>query len=927
MGNKQLGLINQRLGLKIPKSQFRTFLQERCTICIQAKSKQKPIKQLTANPPRVALSTMDCWNADLIGPFSTEVNGQRVSLRSYNGYNYALVIVDEWSRYVMVILLKKKSEASQAVIDAITLKTNLIGKRLKRFHGDGEFDTDLLGTYFRQEGIEHTITVPNTLTKNPIAERYNGKLETLARSLMLHSNAPEEMWTDALLYSAHLMNYTPQVSVHGAIPGERFEGRHLPRMDLTKFHTFGCNAFVVKDKHQPKKLSSQTDPGIYVGYDRVHHADRILMLKTLKIVSRRSVQYQEDSYSHLAEVKNLIIQQAVNKTYEGPDKLWAVSRIDEEKLIKDVLMVRVHWKGFRDPTWEPRAEIEKTCPDLIKELDDMKQRMLVNASVMLQRMIQVAEYKVPNNYNEAMVHPDSDKWQIAIEEELSSIFRSGTGTPTWPVAGNTPLGTQWVFTVKRNDKNEIVRWKARLVVLGNHQKEGINYDETFSPTVHMKSIKLMLLLAAHYDLEIKQLDYVTAFLNASLKEDIYIRIPQGYHRHHIAPGMVLKLNKALYGLKQAPREWYKLLAKTLNKLGYHASPMDEGLFMKKVGNKRIWLTLYVDDTLVFYSKELEVIWETDKAIIQKNFDIKDMGDADWILNMRITRDRPNHIIRLSQESYIDLVLQHHDMDNCNGSTPTPFLFHELNIPPENVDFKQLDDQMATQYRKIIGSLLYAANITRIDICYIIGILARHVNKPFDYHMNAAKKVLRYLKGHKEKHMVFSRDSTNGLNDQFKILIYADSSFADDKSDRHSTSGWVSLISGCPIAWQSKKQSTVALSTTEAELYGLCEGAKEALFMRQWFKHYVGRHPIIELKGDNQGSLYIADHPTSHNRTKHIDIQTYFIREHIKKREITLTYVPTQEQLADILTKPTQRIVFGRLLNKLLHGEHNVGVMT
>jgi len=872
------------------------------------------------------MNTMDCWNADLIGPFSTEVNGQRLHIQSYSGYNYALVLVDEWSRYVMVIPLAKKSEASQAVIDMITLKTNLLGKRLKRFHSDGEFNTELLGKYFRQEGIEHTITVPNTLTKNPIVERYNQSLEVLARALMLGCNGPEEMWVDALLYATHLMNYTPQISVDGHIPGERFEGKHLPKFDLSKFHTFGCNAHVLKDKDTPKKLSSQTDPGIYVGYDRIHHADRILMLKTLKVVYRRSVVFQEESYSHLEEVKNQIIQEATNKTLDEPDKLWEVSRIEDEKIIKGVLMVRVYWKGYRDPTWEPRIEMEKSCPELIQELDNTKQRMLVNAVMVLKQMIQVAEYKIPNNYNEALAHPDSDKWIMAIAEERDSIFKQGTATPTYPVAGNTPLGTQWVFTVKRNEKNEIIRWKARLVVLGNHQKEGINYEETFSPTVHMKSMKLMLLLAAQYDLEIKQLDYVTAFLNAKLAEDIYIRVPQGYDRAGIAPGMVLKLNKALYGLKQAPREWYQLLAKTLNRLGYIASPMDEGLFMKKVGNRRVWLTLYVDDTLAFFHKSLESVWEKDKAEITKLFNIKDMGDADWILNMRITRDRARGVIRLSQEGYIDLILQQFDVDQTPATNSTPFLFKELNVAPEGIDCVELNHDDTTLYRKILGSLLYAANVTRVDISYIIGVLARHVNKPFNYHMDAAKKVLRYLRSHKGKCMEFRRNPLNGQHDQFKIFIYADSSFADDKSDRHSTSGWVSMINECPIAWQSKKQSTVALSTTESELYGLCEGAKEALFLRQWFKYYVGRHPLVELRGDNQGSLFIADHPTSHGRTKHIDIQHFFIREYIKKKEITLTYVKTQDQLADILTKSTRKLVFGRLLNKLLHGDNTETVV-
>jgi hypothetical protein len=131
------------------------------------------------------------------------------------------------------------------------------------------------------------------------------------------------------------------------------------------------------------------------------------------------------------------------------------------------------------------------------------------------------------------------------------------------------------------------------------------------------------------------------------------------------------------------------------------------------------------------------------------------------------------------------------------------------------------------------------------------------------------------------------------------------------------SGWISTFNGRPISWQSKKQSTVATSTAESELYGLCEGVKEGLFLRHWFEFYTGLIPTVEIMGDNQGSLFIADHTTSHNRTKHIDIQHFFIREHVKNKEIILTYVQTQDMLADILTKATKKIIFQRLINQLM----------
>ncbi len=167
-----------------------------------------------------------------------------------------------------------------------------------------------------------------------------------------------------------------------------------------------------------------------------------------------------------------------------------------------------------------------------------------------------------------------------------------------------------------------------------------------------------------------------------------------------------------------------------------------------------------------------------------------------------------------------------------------------------------------------------------------------------------------------------KDNNNNkfnVNPKYTINIFTDASFGDDKIDRKSTCGWISTLNKNNIlAWQSKKQSTVALSTTEAELYSLCEAVKEGLFMKQWFEFYVGIIPKIVISGDNQGSLYIGDHSTSHGRTKHIDIQTFFIREHVNKKEVILEYVNTKDQLADILTKCTKKIVFTRLINQLIY---------
>jgi hypothetical protein len=427
----------------------------------------------------------------------------------------------------------------------------------------------------------------------------------------------------------------------------------------------------------------------------------------------------------------------------------------------------------------------------------------------------------------------------------------------------------------------------------------------------MKSLKYMLALAAHNDWEIRQIDFDTAFLNATLKEDIYVQIPEGY-RGQFPPGSVLKLNRALYGLKQAPREWWLELDAFLNTLDYQASQLDPCLYTKVVNGKRIYLAVYVDDTMAFFDKALEATWLEDKAKIAAKYKIKDLGECEWILNMAVKRDRVNRTITLSQQTYVEDLLQTFGMDQCKPAS-TPFKYEDLTVLPDGCEPHVLNEEEHEEYRSIVGSLLYAANWTRLDLSYVVGVLARFVAKPYNYHLEAAKHVLRYLNGTKDKHLTFGTST-----DADKLIIYSDSNWAGDRVDRKSTGGHVSVFHGHPIVWQSKKQKTIALSSAEAEYYALGEAVREALFIRQWYKVYTGRTLAVHIKEDNQGAIYMSDHPTNHSRTKHIDIQHFFIREHAKNKDVEITYIPTTDQLADILTKATSKATFLSLRDRLMN---------
>lgn len=246
----------------------RTFHISQCDACTLAKSKSKGIRKLTAHPLRAATSSMDCWNADLIGPFATYEGTERFKLHSLLGYQYILNIVDEYSRYVMAIPLRHKSDAPQQLINQIKLQQNKTGKVLKRLHSDGgsEFLERTLRSFLEDQGTEITNTIPGTSIHNGIVERMNEELETTSRCLLKHSGAPEELWCPAMQYSALLYNITAHGSIDDDVPYLRMYS--LKELDFNIKHilTFGCDMNIQKRKDVIGKFDDRVQPGIFVGY-------------------------------------------------------------------------------------------------------------------------------------------------------------------------------------------------------------------------------------------------------------------------------------------------------------------------------------------------------------------------------------------------------------------------------------------------------------------------------------------------------------------------------------------------------------------------------------------------------------------------------------------------------------------------------------
>ena len=298
-------------------------------------------------------------------------------------------------------------------------------------------------------------------------------------------------------------------------------------------------------------------------------------------------------------------------------------------------------------------------------------------------------------------------------------------------------------------------FKARLVAKGYTQKEGIDYEETFSPVAMLKSIRILLAVAASLDYEIWQMDVKTAFLNGNLNEDIYMQQPKGFKakgKEH----MVCKLQRSIYGLKQASRSWNIRFDQAITSFVFEKSPDEPCVYKRIQAQKVVFLVLYVDDILLI-GNDKQVLSGV-KDWLHKQFDMKDLGEANYILGIKLIRDRKNKLLALSQASYIDKILVRFNMENSKrGSLP---FRHGIHLSKEQSPKtpEQKERMSRIPYASAVGSLMYAMLCTRPDICYAVGVVSRYQSDPGEEHWIAVKHILKYLRRTRDYMLVYSSGS-------------------------------------------------------------------------------------------------------------------------------------------------------------------------
>jgi hypothetical protein len=418
----------------------------------------------------------------------------------------------------------------------------------------------------------------------------------------------------------------------------------------------------------------------------------------------------------------------------------------------------------------------------------------------------------------------------------------------------------------------------------------------------MKSFRLLCAVAASLGLLVDQLDFTQAFVSADIDRDVYMEHPEGFPG---SPGTVLKLVKSLYGLAQSPRNFQLTLVASLLDFGLVQTKADVCFFRHPT--LLLFVVCVVDDLAVAY-KDTQLV---DQLVVHlsRRFDVNNLGQVSKYNGIQVVFGLDG--IYLSQQAYVEEILERFNMTDAKAAATPAAVNCPLTKQQSPQSPAEVEEMASVPYMSAVGSLLYAALGTRLDIAYAVNVVAQFSVNPGPAHWTAVKRILRYLVGTANFSLFFPYGSL------LAVVAHSDSDWGTDVDSRRSRTGYVVTVAGGAVVWQSKIQKSVALSSCEAELYALAEASKELMWLMGLLQELQLQCEPPTLWVDNQGAIALAKNPVAHQRSKHIHIRWFFIRDYLNSGQLIAEYVKTSDNDADFLTKATVHEIHQRHTCKFL----------
>ncbi|CAB1110066.1 unnamed protein product [Ectocarpus sp. CCAP 1310/34] len=879
-----------------------------CEVCAVGNSKKS--SHPPANRPRagtrLALLHVDTWSH---------------SVKSLGGHKGAVMFTCDNTRMRFGFPIKSKDAAAEALETVVKEEADPEGLCITTLHcdGGGEFK-GRFAALAASLGIKIETNAPYMPQGNAVAERGFGTVAAITRRLLLGApHLPESLWAEAFQYAIYILNRTPTDVLGGKAPLEVWENK--PLGSLHHIREFGSVCFKhVEAGDRPNKLAARAEKMFLVGVNPKSRSWRLWSPRDkFKITNSAEVSIREKAPRDVVPPKAghdplpetpMIYHPGPEESDDDVDSV--VEPQDEQKDNEPEPTPQAQEPGPRRSTRNPKPTERLNLFTFATEeeaFEQVERSLLTGSSLGNNGTGNPGEvgYRAPDpsSYDEAIRGQDALDWQESMRNENQSLVDLDVYDWVEPPtsAQDQPIPSRYLY--KRKYKNgELARLKSRVVVQGFHQAD--TGEDKAAPVASMESVHLLIAIAAKNGFGLKQADIKTAFLHARVPANakpIYVIPPKGFECSPEQQGKVWRLKAWLYGLRLSPKGWNGTFHDFLLEIGFVQSTADPCLYILNAGG--VLLLVYVDDILLSGSDEAQVMRVVEQ--LKERFDTVFLGDAQFLLGMALERNVDAGTIFLSQEMYAKAVLDKFGMADAH-STKTPA---EAG-PISTVEEKVLSPEDTVYFRSATGSLLYLSRGSRPDITHSVMVLTKSMAKPGPKAMAKLKRVLRYLKGTTTIGITYTEDADGGD----KLTAYADSDFAGDQDKGYSTTGVVLYLAGGPVIWIAKNQTVLAISTFEAEVVALSKACLMVIHFRNLLESLkMKQKQATVLYEDNAGAVAFAKGSKITPRTKHIDVKFHHVRHLEDQNVVDVTYIDTNRQRADILTKSSGAVKF--LQNRLI----------